>query len=346
MSTPAATAAAVDRLPLAPAPVPPFDRAGLRTVPLADRPSKVFVEDLGRPLPADRAFVDFLDALPDQLAARSLRRLCFHLLRVEEEGGMAAVALGGHVIKTGCAPYLIDLMRRGCIKAVAMNGAAAIHDAELALVGKTSEDVGPRLLDGSFGMARETADVYAVAAQLGRQPGVGLGRALGYHLLELHAPHAGVSLLAQAYRLNIPCTVHVALGTDVVHMHPHVAGDALGESSMTDFGILTTVVSRLARGLWINLGCAVVMPEVFLKAVSVVRNFGYDLNGLVTANLDMIQHYRGRTNVCERPGDEGILLTGHHELLVPLCHAIVCAQLAARATADSDAAAPAGRRAA
>src|SRR5690606_10526550 len=160
-------------------------------------------------------------------------------------------AFGGHVIKTGCGPYLIDLMEKRAIKAVALNGAAAIHDLELALAGKTSEDVSARLHEGTFGMARETADVFAVAARTGYDSQIGLGRALGKYLDQLQCPHAESSVLVQAYRMNIPCTVHVALGTDVVHMHPHVSGEALGGSSMLDFQILTTVVSRLARGLWI-----------------------------------------------------------------------------------------------
>ena len=307
--------------------VAPFDLDGLRTVELADRPSKVFAADLGKPLEAEPALARFLERLPDQLAAGSLRRLCHHLIRVRAEKKLAVVALGGHVIKTGCAPYLIDLMRRGVIGAVAMNGAAAIHDLELALAGKTSEDVGPRLLDGSFGMARETADVYAEASRLGHEQGIGLGRALGQFLDERGCPHAESSLLIQAYRANVPCTVHVAVGTDVVHMHPRISGADLGGASMIDFRILTTLVSRLAGGLWLNLGCAVLLPEVFLKAVSIVRNFGHSLDGMVTANLDMIQQYRGRVNVCERPGDEGILLTGHHEIMIPLVHSIVVAQM-------------------
>ena len=324
--------------PLTAGPVPAFDRDGLKTFPLATRPSKESVEEFGVPLPADDAMLRWLDSLPKRLAAGSLRRLCHHLVRTFEQNRTASVAIGGHVVKTGCGPYLIDLMRRGVLKSLHMNGAAAIHDAEIALVGKTSEDVAPRLLDGSFGMAKDTADVYAHAARVGADREVGLGRALGHRLLELDAPHAESSVVAEAYRLDMPCTVHAALGTDVVHMHPQLSGADLGKASMIDFRILTGVVAGLADGLWINLGCAVVMPEVFLKAVSIVRNFGHSLDGLVTANLDMIQSYRGRTNVCERPGDEGILLTGHHEIMVPLCHAIVVAKLAELAERKSRAA--------
>lgn len=308
-------------------PVPPFDLTGLKTVDLRTRPSKVTIDDLGRPLAPAPAWRAYLEHLPNQLAGRSFRRLCEHLARVQRTGKMAACALGGHVIKTGCGPYLVDWLQRGVLGALALNGAAAIHDLELALAGRTSEEVAPRLLDGSFGMARETAEIYTAAATEGQSSGRGLGWALGRILADLACPYPDTSVLIQAFRHGVPCTVHVALGTDVVHMHPHIDGAALGAASLIDFRILTTVVSRLAHGLWINLGCAVILPEVFLKAVSIVRNHGYSLDGLVTANLDMIQQYRGRVNVCERPGDEGILLTGHHELLVPLVHATVAALL-------------------
>jgi hypothetical protein len=306
----------------------PFDLRGLRTVPLAERPSKVFHADLGKPLEPGATVADWLDSLPKQLAAESIRRFVKHLVRVKQEGRTCVAALGGHVVKTGCTPYLIDLMRRGVVTAVAMNGAAAIHDLELAVAGRTSEDVGPRLIDGSFGMARETADLYAHAARLGRTTGEGLGRSLGAHLSRLDCPNAETSLLVQAYRLNLPCTVHVAVGTDVVHMHPVISGADLGEASHLDFRILTSVVATMEAGLWMNLGCAVVMPEVFLKAVSIVNNFGHSLDGLVSANLDMIQQYRGRVNVCERPSDEAVMLTGHHEIMIPLVHSAVVAALA------------------
>lgn len=307
----------------------PFDLSGLKTFPLSERPSKVAVNDLGRPMPADSAFERFLDHLPDQLAAKSMKRLCDHLVRIKSNGDIVAAAIGGHVIKTGCAPYLIDWMRRGTLDAIAMNGAAAIHDLELAIAGKTSEDVGPRLLSGSFGMANETAELYAKAARRAQAGSIGLGRALGELLTEVGCAHGSSSVLVQAARHGIPCTVHVAMGTDVVHMHPCMDGAALGAASLTDFRILTSVVSQLQNGMWMNIGCAVIMPEVFLKAVSIVRNFGHSLEGLVTANFDMIQQYRGRVNVCERPGDEGILLTGHHEIMIPLVHAAVAARMAA-----------------
>lgn len=312
--------------------IEPFDLHGLKTIPLAARPSKVCADDLGRLLPSTPVMGDFLDRLPKQLAANSLRRLCGHLCRIARENRLCVCAIGGHVIKTGCAPYLIDLLRRGVIGAIAMNGAAAIHDLELALVGKTSEDVGPRLRDGSFGMAAETARLFAVAAKNAKERGIGLGRALGETLDSQHCTHPASSILVQAFRIDAPCTVHVAFGADVVHMHPELDAGALGESTLFDFRMLTTLVSQLSEGLWMNIGCAVIMPEVFLKAVAIVRNFGHSLDGLVTANLDMIQQYRGRVNVCERPGDEGIAITGHHELLIPLIHAIVAGTLEQQAS--------------
>jgi deoxyhypusine synthase len=308
----------------------PFDLNGLKTYDLESRPSKVFQEDLGQPMSADATVAEWLDSLPRQLAGTALRRVRDHLCRAQEEGRTVVAALGGHVIKTGCAPYLIDWIRQGVIKAVAMNGSAAIHDFELAFAGKTSEDVATSLHAGKFGMARETADVFAVAARAGAENEIGLGAALGRHLEQLHCLHAESSLVLAAYQAGIPCTVHVALGTDIVHMHPHVSGAALGEASMIDFRRLCSVVAGMKLGVWMNLGSAVLMPEVLLKAVSVVRNFGHSLDGLVAVNVDKESRYRSTVNVLNRPSDEGIELTGHHEILLPLLHAAVTCKLAAR----------------
>jgi hypothetical protein len=308
----------------------PFDLHGLKTYDLQSRPSKVFVDDLGRPPSHQVTIGDWIDTLPKQLAANELRRLRDHLVRCHAEGRTVAAALGGHVIKTGCAPYLIDWIERGLIGAIAMNGSAAIHDFELALAGKTSEDVAAQLPSGAFGMARETADAFAVAARSGAEHERGLGRALGEYIAACKCPHASISLVHAAFRADIPCTIHVALGTDIVHMHPHVSGAALGEASLIDFRVLCRVVSGMQEGLWLNIGSAVVMPEVFLKAIAVARNFGADLSGLVTANLDKEAKYRTKMNVLSRPSASGIEIIGHHELLIPLLHAAVAAQLAAR----------------
>lgn len=305
----------------------PFDLQGLKTYDLQSRPSKVFVEDLGKPVSGDASLGDWVDSLPHQLAANSLRRVRDHLCRAHGDGRTVVAAMGGHVIKTGCAPYLIDWVQRGLVTCVTMNGAAAIHDLELAIAGKTSEDVGATLHAGQFGMARETADAYAVASRHGADTGCGLGAALGDYLAQTNAPHGDSSLLLAAHRAGIPCTVHVALGTDIVHMHPHVSGTALGESSLIDFRILCSVVAGMEQGVWLNLGSAVMLPEVLLKAVSVVRNFGHNLDGMVTVNLDKESRYRSTTNVLSRPAAEGIELIGYHEVLLPLLHAVVAANM-------------------
>jgi hypothetical protein len=306
----------------------PFNLEGLKTYDLQSRPSKVFIEDLGRPVTGGFSPDAWVDSLPRQLAADSLRRVRDHLARAADEGRTVVAAIGGHVIKTGCGPYLIDWIERGLIKCLVMNGSAAIHDLELALAGKTSEDVAAQLPGGQFGMARDTADAFALAAQRGACHDKGLGQALAEYLLEIHCPHRDVSVLAAAQRAGIPVTVHVAIGTDIVHMHPHVSGSALGESSHIDFRKLCTVVSGLANGVWLNIGSAVVLPEVFLKAVAVVRNFGHSLDGLVTVNLDKESRYRTLVNVLFRPAAEGIELIGHHEILIPLLHSIMSARLA------------------
>jgi hypothetical protein len=306
----------------------PFDLHGLKTYDLESRPSKVFFEDIGRPLGAGTEIGEWIDALPRQLAGNALRKVRDHLCRAHAEGRTVVAALGGHVIKTGCAPYLIDWVNRGIIHAVVLNGAAAIHDFELSLVGKTSEDVGATLHSGQFGMARETADAFALAGRVGAENDLGLGAALGRHMEGLRLAHPECSLVLAACRAGIPCTIHVALGTDIVHMHPHVSGAALGEASHIDFRLLCSVVSSMAHGVWMNLGSAVLLPEVLLKAISVVRNFGHSVEGLVTVNVDKESRYRSTVNVLNRPAAEGIELTGHHEILLPLLHAAVACKLA------------------
>ena len=306
----------------------PYDLGGLTTYDLISRPSKVFHDDLGRPAEPGTSVENWLASLPKQLASNDVRRTAGHISRAYRDGRTVAVALGGHVVKTGCAPYLIDWIQRGVVKAVALNGSAAIHDFELAVAGKTSENVSAQLPAGQFGMARETADAFAVAARDGSKNELGLGWALGKYLDGLDCAYADSSLVLAAYRAGIPCTVHVALGTDIVHMHPHVSGAALGESSLIDFRRLCSVVAGLGRGVWMNLGSAVIMPEVFVKAVAVANNFGHDLDGLVTVNLDKQAQYRSRVNVLERPSSEGIELIGHHEIMVPLLHVTVACELA------------------
>jgi hypothetical protein len=304
-----------------------LDLEGLRFEPLASRPSKVRLADLGRPAGPNPRFDDWLASLPDQLGARDLRSLRDAMVAAAESHRPILAALGGHVVKTGCGPYLIDLAERGIITGFALNGSAAIHDLELAIAGHTSEDVGPRLADGSFGFARETSELFAQACRVATEQRTGLGAALGAVVESHGGPGVASSLLLAARRLDLPLTVHVAIGTDIVHMTPHLDGAALGTASLDDFRKLTDSVSRLEGGVWLNLGSAVVMPEVFLKAVAIARNLGCCLDGMTTANLDFQQQYRGRLNVLQRPGGQGIALTGQHEILIPLLHAAVVSRL-------------------
>jgi hypothetical protein len=300
----------------------------LRYEPLSQRPSKVHLADLGRPSAAGGLLTDWLECLPDQLAAKGFKRLRDAIAAAHRNGRPVVTALGGHVIKTGCSPYLVDWMERGIVTGLALNGSAAIHDLELAIAGHTSEDVGPRLMAGTFGFARETSELFASACELASTRGCGLGAALGEVVADHGGPGLETSLLVAATRRGVPLTVHVAIGTDIVHMTPRLDGAALGKATLDDFRRLCDVVSRMAGGVWLNLGSAVVLPEVFLKAVAVARNLGCSLDGLTTANLDFDQKYRGLLNVLQRPGAEGVALTGHHELMIPLLHAAVIARTA------------------
>jgi hypothetical protein len=306
----------------------------LRYEPLAQRPSKLSLTDLGRLCGPNPRFNDWLEDLPRLLGAAALIRLRDRIVRAHATRRPIVAAIGGHVVKTGCAPYLIDWIGRDLLHGLALNGSAAIHDLELAIAGKTSEDVDARLLAGSFGFARETSELFTEACKRAAARSVGLGTALGELILRHGGPGLDASLLVAALRSGIPLTIHVAIGTDIVHMAPALDGAALGKVGLFDFRALCALVARMAGGVWLNLGSAVVMPEVFLKAVSIARNLGYSLDGLTTANLDFDQKYRGRVNVLERPGSEGIGLVGHHEILIPLLHAAVVARLAA-ASADA-----------
>ena len=304
-----------------------FDLSAVRTYPLASRRSKVRVDDFARPLPEGADIDAFLASLPRLLAADDLRAIASAVARAAREGHGVVWGLGAHVIKTGLAPVLIDLMERGFVSAIATNGAAVIHDVEVALAGATSEDVDEALGPGQFGMAQETAALLNGAMATGVAAGRGLGESVVEALGAATLPYAAASVLAAAGRLGIPVTVHVALGTDVIHMHPATSGAALGEGSLRDFRYLASSVARLEHGVYLNWGSAVVLPEVFLKAVAVARNAGVPLAGLTTANFDFILHYRPQTNVVRRPTaggtGQGYSLVGHHELLLPLFAAAV-----------------------
>jgi len=308
----------------------PLDFTGVVTYGLASRPSKVAASDFGRPVDPDATLTEFLDGLPAILAVRDLRDLA-KLIREAKRLGRAVIGgLGGHVIKTGLSPILIDLMRRGFISGFAMNGSAMIHDFEIAIVGSTSEDVDASLGSGSFGMAEETGRVINEAARAGAASQIGLGEAIGRRLHAMKPPYAEKSLLCAAYEARVPVTVHVALGTDIVHIHPSADGASIGQTTYHDFRLLCSLARELdGGGVYLNLGSAVILPEVFLKTVTVVRNLGSSLQDFSTANFDFVQHYRPLTNVVRRPvagSGRGFSFTGHHELMLPLLAAAILCQ--------------------
>ena len=310
----------------------PFpEMRNVRTYPLADRPSLVRVEDFCQvpdPLPG---FDRFVDSLPDIYAGTLFKELVGRIVRAKQAGRPVAVALGAHVLKVGLAPLLIDLMRRGVIDFVALNGAGAIHDFEIATAGVTSEDVAEQLPLGRFGFADETGRGLAEAAEAGCTPPdgepAGFGRGLGRMLIARGAPHLDQSVIAEAVRLGLGVTVHACLGADIVHTHPSAEGGPIGDASMIDFRHVCRFVHGLNGGVWINVGCAVVLPEVFLKAVSVAINLGAELDDMTTANLDMLRQYRAETNVVLRPPGRGISILGQHELLLPLLRQAVLSKL-------------------
>lgn len=302
--------------------VKPVDPGRLSTYPLRSRPSKVTVDDFGRACPPGGSYKNFLESLPDVLAAGDLKALISALARAKERQKRVVFAMGAHVIKVGLAPVLIDLMRDGWINALAMNGAGIIHDFEVAFAGRTSEDVEMQLKDGRFGMAAETGDVLNEAVNAGAQDGLGLGEAVGRMLSESDFPFREHSLLASAYALDIPVTVHVAVGTDIIHFHPNVNGDFLGRTSLRDFFLFCSLVEGLeGGGVFINCGSAVILPEIFLKALSFVRNRGGVLEDFTTAVFDFNRHYRPLENVVKRPVGakaKGYYFIGHHEIMIPL----------------------------
>ena len=308
------------------------DLSRVKTISIATRKSKVTSRAFARPFPArGDSFRAFVNGLPDILLARDLRILVDSLVSARRKKKQVILMMGAHVVKVGLSPVLVDLLRRGLITAVAMNSAAAIHDVETALWGKTSEDVAANLSDGRFGMARETGEfIHGTVKKAFEKGGVGLGTAVGERLLEEGAPFAHLSILATAARCGVPVTVHVALGTDIIHMHPAMDGGAMGALSHHDFRLFSRLVSTLEGGVFINLGSAVILPEVFLKAVSVVRNLGFSLAGITTVNMDFQRHYRPQVNIVERPtagSGRGISLIGHHEIMFPLLMAAVIEKL-------------------
>lgn len=298
-----------------------FDLSGVRTYPLASRQSKVTVADFATPYQKGSGVAALVASLPSALAGGDFKAVVAAIAEAKRRDAAIIWGFGAHVLKTGLAPVLVDLMERGFVSALATNGAGIIHDFEIALAGATSEDVDEALGPGKFGMAEETATLLNQAITDGVAAGLGIGQSVGRYLQQCHPPFAHYSVVAAAARLEIPITVHVGIGTDIIHMHPLASGAALGEGSLRDFRYLVTAVSKLRRGVYLNCGSAVILPEVFLKAVALARNHGAALDGLTTVNIDFLRQYRPLTNVVSRPTagiGRGYALTGHHELLLPL----------------------------
>jgi len=312
-----------------PRPYDPLDLSRLERFPIAERTHKVHLEDLARPAKPEATLGDFVASLPTTPVTERLHALARAVADAVRADAPVVVAFGGHVVKCGLGPVLIDLMERGIVTAVATHGAGAIHDLELAFHGATSEDPAETLRDGRFGMVQETPGYLNDAARLGRHRG--LGQAVGDLMNEdpEEFPHADASILAAAGRFGCTATVHVAIGADTVHMDPEAEGADIGQATLIDFRKLCAVLADMAGGVWINLGSAVVLPEVFMKAYAVAANLGASLDEMTTANLDQIQHYRPTQNVLGRPTERGVALTGHHEIMVPLLRHLVLAELEA-----------------
>jgi len=308
--------------------IAPINVSALKTYPLKKRYSKVQVSDFAKPWQGGGSFKTFYATLPDILAVKTLKAVSTAIVRAHRKRCPVIIGIGAHVMKVGLAPILTDLMERGIITAVAMNGAGIIHDFELALMGHTSEEVDAEIDDGRFGMAEETGRMLNEAIGRGAKEGEGLGEAVGHYINRSKSEfrYRATSILATGARLGIPVTVHVALGTDIIHMHPSADGAAIGATSLLDFRRLAAVVAGMEGGVYLNVGSAVILPEVFLKTVSLGRNLGHPLANITTVNMDFLPHYRPQTNVVRRPtqkGGKGYSLTGHHEIMLPLLAAAI-----------------------
>ncbi len=310
--------------------IQPIDLSDIKTYELSSRPSMVTVADFATPVDEGESLAGFLSKLPDILAVRSLREVAASIRRAKQLGKPVIWGIGGHVVKTGLSPIIIDLMRRGFVSAIAANGSVLVHDTEIALIGFTSEDVDATLGKGDFGAARETGETLNAAAKRGQSDNIGLGEAMGREVASMTPQNADKSLLCAAYEAKVPFTAHLTIGADIGHFHSSCDGAALGATSHTDFKLFCSLVREMnGGGVYLNFGSAVTMPEIFLKAVTVVRNLGHELTDITTANFDFIQQYRPLTNVVRRPtadgAGRGYAITGHHELTLPLLAAqIIC----------------------
>jgi hypothetical protein len=299
----------------------PLDRSKIKTYSISKRKSKVSLDTLAKPPKPNMTLKDFVDGLPDVLAASDIREVIKSVAKAVKDDRPVIASMGAHVIKVGLSPLIIDLMEKKILSLVAINGAGIIHDFELAYAGFTSENVDTAIDDGTFGMAKETGEMLNGAISEGAKCGIGLGMAVGDMIEKKKLPNRESSILAAGARLDIPVTVHVAIGTDIIHMHPTAEGDAIGKTSMADFLTFASAVSNLSGGVYFNIGSTVLLPEVFLKAISLARNLGNDVRDFMTVDMDFTRHYRPQTNVVKRPtssGGRGISLVGHHEIMLPL----------------------------
>lgn len=311
-------------------PIEPIDLTALKTYALESRKSKVDRADFSQAWKPGGSLADFMDRLPGILAAGDLRSVVSNIARAHKGGRQVVMAMGAHVIKVGLNPVVADLMERRIITAIALNGAGIIHDVELAMVGRTSEEVSEGLEHGAFGMAQDTADFLNRAISKAAKESAGLGHAVGRQIIDDGLPFARESILATAARMEVPATVHIAIGTDIIHIHSGFDAGAAGMASHIDFRLFCSVVAQLEGGVYMNVGSAVLLPEVFLKALTVVRNIGHKVERFTAVNMDFIQHYRPTTNVVTRPtslGGEGYTLTGHHEIMFPLLAAAVIEEI-------------------
>ena len=302
-----------------------IDTRGIKTYSIKGRDSKIGTGDFAKPCAKGSSFSGFLSSLPNILASRQFKDVAAAVVQARKDKRPVLLGMGAHAIKVGLSPVIIDLMERGVITGLALNGAGIIHDFELALIGRTSEDVDKEITSGAFGMAEETGGMLNQAIN-SAGPEEGIGAAVGRMIQAGEFPYKDRSLLAAGIRLGVPVTVHVAIGTDIIHMHPSFDGGATGEAAHRDFQAFCALVSELEGGVYINLGSAVLLPEIFLKAVTLCRNLGHTLRHFTTVNMDFVQHYRPNTNVVRRPtmdGGRGFALTGHHEIMFPLLAAAI-----------------------
>ncbi|MGE5173957.1 MAG: hypothetical protein ACM3MD_09010 [Betaproteobacteria bacterium] len=302
-----------------------IDTSKIKSYSIKGRESKVRINDFAKPHKKDETFKNFISSLPNILASKHFKEVVAAVVQARKDTRPVMLGMGAHSIKVGLNPVIIDLMERGIITSLSLNGAGIIHDFELAFIGQTSEDVDKEILSGAFGMAEETGGMLNQAIN-SAGPDEGIGAAIGRMIQSGAFPHKNMSLLAAGHRLGVPVTVHVAIGTDIIHMHPSFDGRATGDAAHRDFLAFCSLVSELEGGVYINLGSAVLLPEIFLKAVTLVRNLGHTLQHFTTVNMDFVQHYRPNTNVVRRPtqgGGRGFAITGHHEIMFPLFAAAV-----------------------